>query len=373
LAQVKGACDVGDGEHDCGLREADRDPERGEGAPEEAEPSERREEPDPRDRGRQHERELDERDRERAAAEAPARDQIGRRRADEQDQPLCDAVRLRSDDDRVDHDPAAELVEELADGDAQEDRRERQEQERERERRGEHEAPGEQPASDHRSTITEVDFTIAVAPAPGFRPSSSAASLVMIATTRAGPLTSISTRARKPSTSTPRTMPRKRLRALRSSGPRPCRRCTSETGTIRRFAASRYVVIRPVRSHLRRVSRLMPRTRTASLAAYTGSFATSAPPPLPAEAKPPTICSAEAFLSIPRPPVKEESDAVLGPSAPRRAARRRRPARRSCRGRCDGRVGLGPERRQRQARRFRGGVAHGRPPEAQPARRVLLR
>ena len=65
----------------------------------------------------------------------------------------------------------------------------------------------------HRSTITLVDLTTPAALAPGSSPSSSADSRVMIATTRAGSVTSISTRARRPSTSTDRTTPRKLLRA----------------------------------------------------------------------------------------------------------------------------------------------------------------
>ena len=68
--------------------------------------------------------------------------------------------------------------------------------------------------------MTDVDLTIATASRPGRRSSSSAASRVMTATTRAGAVTSSSTRARKPSISTARTTPRKRLRALSSSGVR---------------------------------------------------------------------------------------------------------------------------------------------------------
>src|SRR5581483_5341000 len=71
LAQVEGARDVGDGEHDGRLREADRDPERLEGAAEEPEASERGEERDPRDGRREDQRKLDERDHELAPAEPP--------------------------------------------------------------------------------------------------------------------------------------------------------------------------------------------------------------------------------------------------------------------------------------------------------------
>src|SRR5918996_1791717 len=92
----------------------------------------------------------------------------------------------------------------------------------------------------HRSTITLVDLTIPVALMPAFNPSSSADSRVMMATTRAGSVTSISTFASRPSTSTERTTPRKRFRAESSSEPAaPRRRSISRAGTTRRLAASR--------------------------------------------------------------------------------------------------------------------------------------
>ncbi len=65
-----------------------------------------------------------------------------------------------------------------------------------------------------RSTMTDVALTAAVASTPGASPSSSTESRVTAATTRNGPA-SISTSAITPSTSTERTMPGKRLRALR--------------------------------------------------------------------------------------------------------------------------------------------------------------
>src|SRR5438309_10926832 len=63
---------------------------------------------------------------------------------------------------------------------------------------------GEKAAAIHSSTITEVAFTTAAALIPGARPRSSAASRVMIATTRAGPVTSSSTWASRPSILTSR-------------------------------------------------------------------------------------------------------------------------------------------------------------------------
>ena len=68
---------------------------------------------------------------------------------------------------------------------------------------------------DHR----RVDFTTPAALMPGLSPSSSTDSRVTMATTRDGSVTSISTRARSPSTSTDRTTPRKRLRAEIVSSP----------------------------------------------------------------------------------------------------------------------------------------------------------
>ena len=71
----------------------------------------------------------------------------------------------------------------------------------------------------HRSTITLVDLTTPAALIPAARPSSSTDSRVTIATTRAGSVTSISTRASSPSTSTDRTIaaePVARRQALRA-------------------------------------------------------------------------------------------------------------------------------------------------------------
>ena len=64
-AKVERARDEDDGEHDGDLGERDREPERRELVAEQPEAAERREQPDPGDGGRQHERQLDQRDRER--------------------------------------------------------------------------------------------------------------------------------------------------------------------------------------------------------------------------------------------------------------------------------------------------------------------
>src|SRR5207248_11412700 len=124
-------------------------------------------------------------------------------------------------------------------------------------------------AGSHASTITEVDLTTAVAAIPGFSPSSSTASRVTTATTRAGSVTVSSTWASRPSTRTSVTVPRGRLRALMWCAPwTPRSRSISSSVTSRRFALSRSVRIRPSRSHRRSVSTLIPSSRAASVAVY---------------------------------------------------------------------------------------------------------
>src|SRR5439155_13786981 len=175
---------------------------------------------------------------------------------------------LQAHEERVGHHRVAELCNEPARRDAGEDGEhgEREESKRD-EGREEDERRCRQPAQlrprqegpDHRSTITEVDLTTAVAGEPGFRPSSSTASRVTIATTRTGSVTRISTWASSPSTFTSRTVPGKRLRALPCCVPSsPRRRATSLALITRRLALSRRVRIRPSRSHRRSVSRLIP-------------------------------------------------------------------------------------------------------------------
>src|SRR5262249_3146640 len=118
--------------------------------------------------------------------------------------------------------------------------------------------------------MTEVDFTIAVAVAPARSPRSATASLVMIAVSRTGSLTTSSTCASRPSVFTSVTTPRNRFRALRCDAPAsPRSRSISLAGTTRRLLLSRSTVILPALSQRRRVSRLIPRTRAASLAVYT--------------------------------------------------------------------------------------------------------
>ncbi len=81
--------------------------------------------------GRQHEGQLDERDHERPAAEAPRAEQVGRRRADEQDDGERDRVRDGREHECVAHDRIAQLVDQQVQRHAREDRHDRQDEEAE--------------------------------------------------------------------------------------------------------------------------------------------------------------------------------------------------------------------------------------------------
>ena len=69
--------------------------------PSRPEPAEGREQPDPGDGGRQHERQLDQRDDEIARPGRPRRDPVRGRGAEEDDQEHRDGVRLGRDDERI--------------------------------------------------------------------------------------------------------------------------------------------------------------------------------------------------------------------------------------------------------------------------------
>ena len=75
LTDVERAGDVGDGDRHCALREWERDSERTQAGAEQSEASEGRKQADAGDGGRQHERKLDERDREGVARKAAVREQ----------------------------------------------------------------------------------------------------------------------------------------------------------------------------------------------------------------------------------------------------------------------------------------------------------
>src|SRR5262249_24897196 len=114
------------------LRERKRDADRVEARAEQAESSECREQPDPRNGGRQDERQFDECHRERASSQPAARAQERERRAPHEDEAPRRHRPLGTDDERVSYDRVGELTEEVRRRGAREDRRDREQQEDER-------------------------------------------------------------------------------------------------------------------------------------------------------------------------------------------------------------------------------------------------
>ena len=88
--------------------------------------------PEPRYGRREHERQLDQRHDKRMAPKAAACEQIGERRAEEDDQHLRHQGRLEAHDQRVANDRIRELAEQPAGRHAKEDRQHRQGEERQR-------------------------------------------------------------------------------------------------------------------------------------------------------------------------------------------------------------------------------------------------
>src|SRR5256885_4615947 len=116
----------------------------------------------------------------------------------------------------------------------------------------------------HRSMMTVVDFTTAVASAPGSSASSSAASRDISDTIRYGPQAS-STLAMTPSTSTPTTTPASRLRALEWPAPARARSSPASVSAGRkRWPPSRTNSTPPPRSQRRRVAALTPSALAAA-------------------------------------------------------------------------------------------------------------
>ena len=99
--EVEGARDEGDREDDRDLGEGDVDPERLDRPAEKTEPAEGREEADPGNRGRQHERELDRGDDEVPEAATAGRDPVRGGSPEQDDERHRDRVRLERDDERV--------------------------------------------------------------------------------------------------------------------------------------------------------------------------------------------------------------------------------------------------------------------------------
>src|SRR5207237_7905710 len=117
---------------DRGERERDLQPERVERRPEESGAPERREEPDPSDRGRQHERQLHDGDEAGAAGEAPRREEVRERRSEEQDQRFGNRRRPEADHESVQDDAVREQPDEAARRNPREDRHHRQREEEQR-------------------------------------------------------------------------------------------------------------------------------------------------------------------------------------------------------------------------------------------------
>src|SRR5207302_1574456 len=139
LTDVERAGDVGDGDRHCALREWERDSERTQAGAEQSEASEGRKQADAGDGGRQHERKLDERDREGVARKAAVREQERRRRSEDENQHLREQARLQADEEGVLDDGIRELVEEPTRRSVREDRDDRQQQEHERDGSGDDE------------------------------------------------------------------------------------------------------------------------------------------------------------------------------------------------------------------------------------------
>ena len=95
----------------------------------EADATERCEEPDPGDGRREDERQLDQRDDEHPAAEPPRREKVRGRRSDEQDRRLGDQRRRQCDPQRIACDLRPERVHEVRRGYAEEDRHNREHEE----------------------------------------------------------------------------------------------------------------------------------------------------------------------------------------------------------------------------------------------------
>ena len=127
LAHVERTGHEADREHDGRGREDDVDLERVEDVGEQADAArERRQQPDAGDGRRQHERELDERDHERPAAEAPRAEEVRGGRPEQQDDHERHRVRRRGECERIAHDRIVQLIDQQMQGHAGEDRDDRQ-------------------------------------------------------------------------------------------------------------------------------------------------------------------------------------------------------------------------------------------------------
>ena len=140
LTDEERAGDESDGEDDGRLREGNLDAERAERRAEEAKPAEGGQQADPGNGRRQNERQLDQRDRKRAAWKPPRGEEIRSWRTEEEDRRLRDQGGLHADDQRVRDDPVTQLIDERPERDSREDRDQGQQQEGRRDQRREEQA-----------------------------------------------------------------------------------------------------------------------------------------------------------------------------------------------------------------------------------------
>jgi hypothetical protein len=152
LAQVERGRDERERDDHAGGREHELEPGVGDEAAKHALGPERRQQPDPRHRGRQHQRQLDQRDHRRAAAEAAGREQVGGRRAHDHDDRDRHAAAQQAQPQGLERAFLAEAAQEVERARVDEDRDDRHREERQRQAERHRQRDGEpaRPAPAHR-------------------------------------------------------------------------------------------------------------------------------------------------------------------------------------------------------------------------------
>ena len=138
-ADVERAGDEGHRQNDGDLGERDVEPERVDGAAEQAEAPEGGQEPDACDGRWEHEWQLDQRDDEIARSRPAGRDPVGRRSSERDDQQHRDGVRLERHDECIFRGIGRQRRNEVLRRNTQEDRRDREQQEQQGDARREQE------------------------------------------------------------------------------------------------------------------------------------------------------------------------------------------------------------------------------------------
>ncbi len=116
--------------------------------PEQAEPAEREDQADAGDGGRQHDRQLDQVTSSGPPGEPARSEEVGGRRAEQQDRGLRDERRLQADDERIGDDRIRKLVQQPARRHVREDRDDRYHEEPDRDEDREEEQHSKEPAND---------------------------------------------------------------------------------------------------------------------------------------------------------------------------------------------------------------------------------